>query len=148
MRSVIVVFPASKFPELMSEMNEDTFLPVEPTVPVSLASDSTGVAGVVGVVVPSAFVEAGGAFGGGGGGIVPGSGGGTSAADAGWDAGAGPEPDILYVYLYFTQEFQQPVTDTRDASPVKNVKVRVCVTVIPIAQYVFRQECYNYRYKQ
>ena len=83
MTSVIVVFSASNFPELMFEMNEETFVPVEPTVPVSLASDSTGVAGVVGVVFPRAFVEAGGAFGGGGGGIVPEGGRGTSAADAG-----------------------------------------------------------------
>ena len=62
--------------------------------------DVVAVPGVVGVVVPSAFVEAGGAFGGGGGGIVPGGGGGMSTE------GAGLESGICLLILYFTQEFQ------------------------------------------
>jgi len=94
-----MVFSAFKFPELMSDMNEETFAPVEPTVPVSLVSDWTGVAGVVGVVFPSALVDAGGGFGSGRPGMFPASGLGTSVALAGADSG-------IYLYLYFTEEFQ------------------------------------------
>lgn len=55
-----------------------------PVVPEALAA----------VLLPNAFVEAGGGFGGGVAGIFPPDGGGADAG-AGFDDGAGPEPDIL-----------------------------------------------------
>jgi hypothetical protein len=61
--------------------------------------DLVAVAGAVGVMVPSAFVDAGGAFGGGAAGIFPVFALGTSVALAGADSG-------IYLYLYFTEEFQ------------------------------------------
>lgn len=60
--------------------------------------DVVAVPGVVGVVVPSAFVDAGAGFGSGRAGIFPASGLGTSVAVAGVESGI--------LYLYFTQEFQ------------------------------------------
>ena len=73
------------------------FLPVE-SVAGGVPMDVVSVAVAVGVVVPSAFVDAGAGFGGGVAGILPASGLGTSVALAGAESGI--------VYLYFTQEFQ------------------------------------------
>ena len=61
--------------------------------------EDSGVPVVVGAVLATAFVDAGGGFGGGGGGIVPPDGGGISAAGAGLESG-------IYLYLYFAEEFQ------------------------------------------
>ena len=60
--------------------------------------DVVSVAVAVGVVVPSAFVDAGAGFGGGAAGIFPASGLGMSVALACAESGI--------LYLYFTQEFQ------------------------------------------
>jgi len=92
----------------------------------------------VGVVTPRAFVDAGAGLGGGGGGIVPPGGRGISMEGAGLESGI----------LYFTEEFQQRVTDTRNGPPVKNVKICVCIPIIPVSHRVFRKQRNNYRYKQ
>jgi hypothetical protein len=73
--------------------------PIEPE-PIPLINDFNPfpvVPEAVAVVFPNALLDAGGGFGGGVAGIFPPDGGGADAG-AGFDDGAGPEPDILILY--------------------------------------------------